>query len=222
MAINQQQIAKIKGVTDVVFCIDRSKSMHPCIEGLKKTINTFIHSVETTNESVEVDWRIGFLAYDDKKFYQFDLTDKIEDFTSKLSEIVTGGNEYTPGALDYLINSFQWRQEANRTIILFTNESFKGGILKGLDPGKWDNLLQRIMEMKIRVKYFGPECPYYRKFEQTPRCNTTIVKDFSTVDFTSLMKLLGSTVSQASTQGSPNIEGGNHLYDLSDISIIKI
>src|SRR5258708_10316211 len=67
MADSQRQDS-IRGVADIVFLIDATGSMEPCIESLKANIGTFIDSLVTggTNAPSPVkDWRAKGVAVPD-------------------------------------------------------------------------------------------------------------------------------------------------------------
>src|SRR5262245_56797199 len=51
-----------KGVVDIVFCIDASESMRPCLEAVRRHVVDFIRGLES-NRQQPMDWRISFLAH---------------------------------------------------------------------------------------------------------------------------------------------------------------
>ena len=64
---NQQQ-EKAKGVVDIIFLMDATGSMSPCIEALKNNIATFIETLTTQdpqNPSPVRDWRARVVGYRD-------------------------------------------------------------------------------------------------------------------------------------------------------------
>jgi hypothetical protein len=227
MAINPPKTINLKGVADIVFCIDKSGSMQACLDGVKNHINTFVQSLQTANPNIKIDWRIGFLAYQSDEFLQLDFTTDINSFITNMNEIPgAGGDEFTPGAIDYACSGFSWRSDANTFLIVFTDEPLEGGGSTRYPDGgaaQWPDLLNKIMQYKFRVLFFGPQCPYYQKIELTPRCVAFYHNNFDTIDFSSIMAMLGKTVSQgiapAMQDGKTNI---NMVYDVSDIEIIKL
>jgi len=65
-----------KGVADIIFCIDITGSMKPCIDGLIENLKKFIDTLEgTANNDVEVeDWRA-------KVYYFGDLDEDPEEYS---------------------------------------------------------------------------------------------------------------------------------------------
>lgn len=221
----QQKVSKIKGIADIVFCIDFSGSMGACIAGVKDQITKFVNSLETGNPNMVIDWRIGFCGYSDIDFVKFDFTKNTKDFSGKLSSANTeGGDEFTPGAIDFCISDFEWRPVSNKFLIVFTDETLAGGgSLKLVKEGRahFPDLLNKITDSHIRLFYFGPDCPYYRQFQSLSRTLVTFIEgDFGTVDFSSLLSSLGKTVSQScSGQGSGSDAKPGFVYDLSSIKV---
>ena len=221
----QQKVSKIRGIADVVFCIDFSRSMGACIQGIKEHITAFVNSLERSSPNMTIDWRIGFCGYSHIEFVKYGFTSDVKRFSTMLANAsVDGGEEFTPGALDFCINGFEWRPVSNKFIILFTDEVLgSGGSRSQIDNARsnFPDLLQKISDSGIRLFYFGPRCPYFKQFEQLSRAFVTFIEnDFTTIDFSSLLNSLGKTVSQ-SCQG----QTGSNLQELPcviDISMIKI
>ncbi len=224
MAI-QQKAAKIRGIADIVFCIDFSESMSDCIAGVKNHISTFAGSLESTNPNMVIDWQIGFCGYSDIDFIKFNFTRDTDDFSAKLEAAATeGGDEFTPGAIDFCISDFEWRPVSNKFLIVFTDETIStGGTDEQIKEGKarFQDLLNKITNSHIRLFYFGPDCPYYRKFETISRTIVTYIEDsFSTIDFSALLGSLGKTVSQScSGQNTGGKSKPPYIYDLSSFKI---
>lgn len=224
----QQKITKIKGIADVVFCIDFSGSMSACIEGVKNQISNFVESLESGNPNMVIDWRIGFCGYSDTHIVKFDFTRNVNDFSKKLESARTEGwDEFTPGAVDFCISDFKWRPVSNKFLILFTDEILNtGGSDEQVKEGKakFPELLIKISESHIRFFYFGPKCPYYSQFESLSRTVVTYVDGhFEAVDFSSLLTSLGKTVSQScSGQFNGKYANPGYVYDLSSMKITLI
>src|SRR5215210_1857632 len=51
-----------KGVVDVVFCLDASGSMAPCIDGVRRNVGAFIDGL-ASDANRKIDCRIDFLAH---------------------------------------------------------------------------------------------------------------------------------------------------------------
>lgn len=216
----RQKVSKLKGMADVLFCIDFSGSMTDCIEGVKNNINTFVTSIENCSKNTIIDWQIAFLAYSDDTFFVKDFIKITREFSTDLGKINTMGNEFTPGAIDYAISSFNWRKLSNKFVLVFTDEPLPGGgtSLEGDGSSKFPELISKIESARIRLFYFGPKCSYYNQFEKISRCSATYLEagNFSSINFSSLLSSLGKTVSQSCNQQGFEIKSSNLIYDLSN------
>jgi len=208
-----------------VFCIDLSGSMRPCIEGVKKHVSTFVSNLETGSPNMVIDWRMAFCGYNAENFYISNFTDSTADFSNILRKVnVENRNEYTPGAIDYCVSNLPWRNECNKFLIVFTDESLKGGVENSDTIPNFPDLLQEIEESHTSLFFFGPKDRYYGQFEKLPRSNTNFISDsFDRVDFSTLLSSLGKTVSRSSGgQGGYSSYTPRSVYDISGISIKTI
>lgn len=150
-----------KGVADVVFVIDASNSMSPCIDAVRKHIGSFVEGI-TSNPQVTWDWRMDFLAHQTGQgdsgslvflmqsvFYEdgmslvtnlyhssrqgarFFIKSQTE-FINALGRIRVKGDETPLIALDTALD-YPWRpsQSCHRVVIFLTDEPFETGT--GLD-----------------------------------------------------------------------------------------
>ena len=223
----QQKISKVKGIADIVFCIDFSGSMTSCINGVKENINTFVKSLENASPNTKIDWRIAFCAYSNDTFIILDFIKDTNIFSSSLSSVDTMGDEFTPGAIDYSISHFDWRPVSNKFLIVFTDEQLIGGSSydNGDGSSKFEELLNKIEITKTRLFFFGPKCTYYSRFEKISRTYVEYLEsgDFSSVNFSDLLSSLGKTVSQScGQQAQESSTPAKFIYDLSNFTIKKI
>lgn len=223
----QQKGAKLRGVADIVFCIDFSGSMSSCIEGVKNHIKTFVKSLETASPNTIIDWRIAFCAYSNDTFIIKDFVKETSSFENSLSGIDTMGDEFTPGAIDYCITSFNWRPVSNKFLVVFTDEELEGGGSddNGDGSSKFPQLLEKIGNSGTRLFFFGPKCQYYEKIEKVSRTFVNYLEygDFSSVDFSTLLTTLGKTVSQSCLQrGQESASKANYIYNLSRFNIKSV
>jgi hypothetical protein len=156
----QQQISKIKGISDIIFCIDKSGSMGPCIGGVKNNINNFINAINTFSPNLKIDWKIGFCSYDNETFDILDFTNDTLKFSSLLSSVTPGGNEFTAGAIDFCITYFKWREVSNRFLLVFTDEPMEGGWYFEESKAKFPELLRKIMENHIYLHFLDLTVPF--------------------------------------------------------------
>lgn len=121
------------GEVDIVFCMDTSRSMEPYIEDLQTNITEFIDSIV----ALGYDFRIGAVPFDDStNVWDFDagtpgnqMTADTTEFNSWLgalgvSTIASDSWEVSLDAICDALNLYEWRDDALRIIIMFTNEGY--------------------------------------------------------------------------------------------------
>ena len=62
------QLPKVKGIADIVFLLDATGSMGPCINAVKQNIKTFVQTLTTptpNGAAVVKDWRAKVMGYRD-------------------------------------------------------------------------------------------------------------------------------------------------------------
>ena len=200
--IDQQQVpTKRKGVADVVFCLDRSGSMTPCLEGVKEHISKFIEGLLANPQLSNLYCRLGFIAYDCYDFYLMDFTTDIKKFQSAMSSLQPGGNEYSLPALDWSLD-FSWRENAHRIVIQFTDEPLEGGEDPPFQRSKLQELYGKIASLNAMLYFVGPDCKEYRGFERVPKCIVQYItghNHFYNIDFKEVLFQIGKTLSHSVT-----------------------
>jgi hypothetical protein len=147
--------AKTKGVADLVFLIDVSGSMKPCIDALRTNIEAFIDSLsrgEANNAPPVKDWRGKVVGYRDIEAAQSEgipwIVDNpfVRDAAALKSQLAAlsaeGGGDEPESLLDALFKTasmeaspkgsqsedptkWRYRSDAARVVIVFTDASFK-------------------------------------------------------------------------------------------------
>jgi len=150
-----QARAKTKGVADLVFLIDVSGSMSPCIDALRKNIEAFIDWLskgDANNAAPVKDWRGKVVGYRDLDAAQSEglpwIVDNpfVRDASALKSQLAglqaSGGGDEPEYLLDalYMVASMEatpkgsqtedtgkwrYRSDAARVVIVFTDASFK-------------------------------------------------------------------------------------------------
>ncbi len=199
---------KAKASADIVFCIDSSGSMSPCIEGVKNHIESFITGL-ISNPQFDLDWRLGIVSYDYEVFRILEFTEDIERFRSALQKIEAGGDELTFPALDWSLD-FPWRPHAHKIIVLFTDEPLEDGDDPDYQRSKMDLLFEKIVKLRCMVYFVGPSCEEYEKIATLPRCYFEPLEqheDFFKIGFDKVLERIGKTISQSiSYQGQSTSE----------------
>ncbi len=150
-----QARAKTKGVADLVFLIDLTGSMAPCIDALRKNIETFIDSLSKGdgNSAAPVrDWRGKVVGYRDIEsgatdgvpwFVDNPFVRDVAALKAQLASVkAEGGGDEPESLLDALYkvasmpaipkgsqaedpSKWRYRSDAARVVIVFTDASFK-------------------------------------------------------------------------------------------------
>ena len=152
---NVQERPKTKGVADIVFLVDVSGSMSPCIDALRRNIEAFIDSLsqgDANNAAPVRDWRGKVVGYRDIEAAQAEglpwIVDNsfVRDAGALKAQLGTlqanGGGDEPESLLDALYTvasmeavpkgsqtedpaKWRYRSDAARVVIVFTDASFK-------------------------------------------------------------------------------------------------
>jgi hypothetical protein len=150
-----QNRAKTKGVADIVFVVDISGSMAPCIDALRQNIETFVGSLssgDANNAAPVKDWRAKVVGYRDIEaagseglpwIVENDFVRDPAELTSQLTALqANGGGDEPESLLDTLYKvatmeaspkgaqtaepgKWRYRSDAARVVVVFTDASFK-------------------------------------------------------------------------------------------------
>ncbi|MET0795698.1 MAG: hypothetical protein ABW061_29540 [Polyangiaceae bacterium] len=150
-----QTRAKTKGVADIVFVIDITGSMAPCIDALRKNIEAFIESLshgDGNNVAPVRDWRGKVVGYRDIESAESEglpwIVDNgfVRDVAALKAQLAAlkaeGGGDEPESLLDTLFkvasmqaspkgsqteepDKWRYRSDAARVVIVFTDASFK-------------------------------------------------------------------------------------------------
>ena len=150
-----QSREKTKGVADIVFVVDISGSMAPCIDALRQNIETFVGTLssgDANNAAPVKDWRAKVVGYRDIEAAESEGLPWIMDnqFVRDPAELkaqlaslqANGGGDEPESLLDTLFkvatmeatakgaqtvedNKWRYRSDAARVVVVFTDASFK-------------------------------------------------------------------------------------------------
>ena len=150
-----QTRAKTKGVADIVFLVDISGSMAPCIDALRRNIETFVDSLssgDANNAAPVKDWRAKVVGYRDFDSAPSEGLPWIVDnpfvrdagsLKGQLAQLsANGGGDEPESLLDALYTvakmdatpkgaqsedpgKWRYRSDAARVVVVFTDASFK-------------------------------------------------------------------------------------------------
>jgi hypothetical protein len=193
----EQPPQKMKGVADIVFLIDATGSMAPCIEALKANIAKFIDTLSTKNSNNELpvqDWRAAVVGFRDA---ETDGAHWIEDnpFVRSAEELkaqlaalrASGGDDEPESLLDGLHKVVsrgqtgagatedprQWRfgRSAHRVVIIFSDATFKPRLSVPEAKGQTvDDVINLCHQNRIKLFIFAPEFDCYNGLSQVNPC----------------------------------------------------
>ncbi|MFO0954023.1 MAG: vWA domain-containing protein [Isosphaeraceae bacterium] len=176
-----QQI-KVKGVADIVFLLDATGSMAPCISAVKENIAAFITSLTTkdaNDQSVVKDWRVKIVGYRDFEYTDYPaivdnpFVTSVEEARSHLAKLeAAGGGDEPESLLEGLyrvatmpetglnepLNPDCWRHrsEGRRFVIVFTDATYKARMSEPRG-GTVDDVINAMMNSRIILYVYAPE-----------------------------------------------------------------
>jgi hypothetical protein len=213
-----------RGVADVVFCLDASASMEPCIEGVKAHIGDFVEGLGTSSQ-VRWDLRLDFVAhsagerlFQARTAFEADavaalygapqprlFTPDVRAFRDALSTVRAEGNEASLVALDCCLD-FPWRPAAgcHRVVVLMTDEPFEGGTMLAEQEAKLDALVDKLQRLRVILHLVGPPSEVFDRLAAAPRSEYQAVEAGGTglanVDFKEVLSAIGKSVSASALQ----------------------
>ena len=175
------QLPKVKGIADIVFLLDATGSMGPCINAVKRNIKTFVQTLTTPNPNgghVVKDWRAKVVGYRDLDYT--DVPAMVDNpFVSGVAELeaqldaltADGGGDEPETLLEALyllanmpatgpneeLRADAWRHvnAGRRFVIVFTDAPFKEP-LRAPKGAQIDDVILNLMTAKIVLHMFAP------------------------------------------------------------------
>jgi hypothetical protein len=185
---------KVRGVADIVFLIDVTGSMQPCIDALRDNIRTFIDTLSTSdanNSNPIKDWRGRVIGYRDHKhdaewLVQFPFVRDTNELKGQLSKLqAQGGGDEPESLLDALymvstcpqgakgeVDELKWRylSDASRVVVLFTDATYHAKMtIPEAAGGDVDDVINHLTTSKILLTYFAPNLPCYDELAKLPK-----------------------------------------------------
>ena len=216
----EQKVAKVKGVADVVFCIDVTGSMQPCIDNVKSNVENFAMTIKNYSPNTEVDWRARILGYRDFEvdseylINDMDFVSTADELKSQLNKLNAdgGGDEHesTLDAILYATLRSNWRPNCHKVIVVFTDAPTHPNLspktISDLSiQGDLEIFSQTLIENRIKLFLYGPNDESYAYLATISRTNITqyenAVDGLKNADFKSILETIGKTVSQLASSG---------------------
>jgi hypothetical protein len=176
------QQPKVKGVADIVFLLDATGSMGPCISAVKQNITNFVNTLTSPNPNgaaVVKEWRAKIVGYRD-----LDYTDcpayvdnpfvgTVGELEAQLGALHADGGGDEPETLleslyklaampatkpDEALRPDAWRSVggARRFVVVFTDAPFKEP-LREPRGATIDDVILNLMTAKIVLHIFAPK-----------------------------------------------------------------
>lgn len=214
---------KTRNAADIVFVIDASDSMQPCIDGLKRHIGEFVNIFRNDANSTW-DIRLEFIAhsvleaegggdafgsvsvheqeawngiYGGDRSGNF-FTTAIDDFRESLSSIKVTGDEAMLLALDYALD-LPWRnqQGCRKIVLLFTDEPLETGALKDESKELLKDFIQKIHDLKAYLYLVTPDSQGYEQLSSAHLAQWEVIDEgngMSRVDLKKILEMLAKSI----------------------------
>lgn len=191
---------KVRGVVDLVFLIDTTGSMAPCIDALKRNIRAFVESLteKDANNSTPIrEWRakvVGYRDYevDDQPLIDHPFVTSPRELETQLGALYAdGGGDEPESLLDALYQiatmpatakgepalSDHWRHKsaAARIVIIFTDASYKDPLTEP-KGATFEDVAHVLETNRIILSIFAPEMACYDKLRTINMAEWNIVR----------------------------------------------
>jgi len=176
------QQPKVKGVADIVFLLDATGSMGPCINAVKQNITKFVTTLtspDPNGSAVVKEWRAKIVGYRDldytdcPPYVDNNFVTSVPELESQLAGLhADGGGDEAETLLEALyclanmpstklddpLRGDAWRSvgAARRFVVVFTDAPFKEPLR---DPrgASIDDVILNLMTAKIVLHIFAPK-----------------------------------------------------------------
>ena len=211
---------------DIVFCIDTSDSMKPCIDAVRANINRLIEQLK----EAKFEWRVDFVAhcmpgrgvyrtlslngdtcdllYRNSSSGRFFTTD-IERFKTALARLNVAGDEDMLCALDFALDfPFGSADETQRVVILISDEPFETNEDTAFERSrtKVDDIMEKIRARHVTFLAVMPvrEGGIAERLSMVDRAEITPIEEndlgMQGVDMADMLSQLGKSISVATVQ----------------------
>ena len=172
---------KVKGVVDIVFLMDATGSMQPCIDALRDNVKMFIGELTAgaNNQSLVKEWRAKVVGYrdflfDSEPIVDNPFTDDPTVLAAQLGALVAEGGGDEPESLlegiyyvarkmgesgkEDPLSPDKWRPRNTgaRAIIVFTDATYHEE-MEEPKGGGIDDVKNAIRENKLILQIYAPE-----------------------------------------------------------------
>ena len=175
------QLPKVKGIADIVFLLDATGSMGPCINAVKQNIKTFVQTFTTPTPNggtVVKSWRAKVVGYRDLDYTDVPamvdnpFVNSVQELEGQLDALNADGGGDEPETLlealymlanmpstgpDEPLRPEAWRHvnAGRRFVIVFTDAPFKEPLRIPKDA-TLDTVILSLMTARIVLHMFAP------------------------------------------------------------------
>lgn len=162
-----------KGVGDVLFLLDTSTSMNKVFDFLVKNIDVFIEKLKIETKAInQWDLRVGVVAGDRLEYFILPFNNDTQKIKSGLYRIINErkkANECILMGIDLALTELEWRKDARRIMIVFTDEKLNTNHKPDEQRKGLQELIKRLVEMKVLLIFYSPECHDYKNLSIIPQ-----------------------------------------------------
>ena len=222
-----------RGIADIVFVIDASASMRPCIDALRASIGSFVSSLDGPNAG-SFDLQLEFIALKvdpHQRTFMFnssherDVLDtlykegasgrakfwsKPAPFMKALQGVSIGADEDTYIALDVALD-LPWREArgCHRVVVLLTDEAPETGFEPDQRKQRAMDLVRKMNDLRVKLFMVGPYSDMLVELQAADGADYLQIPDadvgsgLSRTDFGKILGAIAKSVSVSSNQSSP-------------------
>jgi hypothetical protein len=224
-----QATPSTKGVVDIVFCLDASGSMAPCIDGVRRNVGVFLDALPGETDR-KLDCRIDFLAhscdesgdlvrstslrrngadlvnalYGQKPDPGAFFTTDAGEVRKGLSEVAAYGDEAMLVALDLCLD-YPWRprSQCHRVVTLLTDEPLESNALAQNQQRMIGAVIDKIHALGVMLFLVAPASPGFDELAEADKSQYQRVGQaqdgLGSLDFARVLAHIGKSVSVATS-----------------------
>ena len=220
--------SRVKGVVDLVFVIDATGSMAPCIDAVKRNIQGFMATIGTSGEGANansggrvIDWRVRVVGYrdavcDEEWLIQNPFVRTTEEVHKQLDALhAEGGGDEPESLLEAIYavatlaesdrgaveDPMRWRhrRQAARIVVVLTDASFHPEMTGGVaDGGAVTDVQNAVLNARSYLRGFVPDMDCYVDLESIDRADLQRIRFDNKVKGGAALALEGWSRDQAS------------------------
>jgi hypothetical protein len=196
-------VQKTKGIVDLVFLIDATGSMAPCINALKNNIETFVASLTTkdANNATPVrDWRAKIVGYRDfdvdaRPIEDHPFVNTVQALRGQLAGLHADGGDEPESLLEALYkvatmpsadkgaqarpDAWRNRTTAARVVVIFTDAPYKEPLAQP-KGATLEDVFHVLTSNRIILSIFAPDMPCYQRLSEVDKAEWNVITGGST------------------------------------------